>query len=100
MIRAMRETEMYKSETLLPRFGQLYIADLFHADCRLNRPLDLLADQMRGEAGDRKGKRVENRVWEYVKQSDAVVAVGELRNKGLERRRQEPSTTISTVLLD
>ena len=70
---------------LLHRFGQLYITDLFHADHWLNRPLDLLADQMRGEAGDHKGKRVENRVWEYVKQSDAVVAVGELRNRWVRR---------------
>ncbi len=69
---------------LLHKFGKTYIADLFHADHWINRPLDLLAGKMRsGAAGDLKGKRVEDAVWDYMGRSDRITPVEDLRNAAL-----------------
>lgn len=64
---------------LMHKFGATYVADLFHADHWLNRPLDLLNDQMRGAAGELKGQRVEDRVWDYMRNSEKIEPAKELR---------------------
>jgi hypothetical protein len=62
----------------------MYIADLFHADHWMNRPVDLLAGKMRaGELGHLKGKRVEDAVWDYMRRSEKITPVEELRNTNL-----------------
>ena len=69
---------------LLHKFGKTYVADLFHADHWINRPLDLLAGKMRaGESGKLKGKRVEDAVWDYMRRSEKIEPVEELRNANL-----------------
>lgn len=68
---------------LLHKFGDSYVADLFHADHWLNRPLDMLHNRMRGTAGDLKGGRVEDRVWDYMGNSEKIEPVEALRNTSI-----------------
>jgi hypothetical protein len=65
---------------LLHRFGEVYLVDLFHADHWLHRPFDLLASKMSGREGGAKGTRVEEAVWQYTSESDAIQPVEELKN--------------------
>lgn len=58
----------------------MYVIDLFYADHWLNRPLDMLNAKMQGGAGDLKGRRVEDRVWDYMGRSEEIEAVEGLRN--------------------
>src|SRR5215217_599985 len=65
---------------LMHKFGLAYVVDLFHADHWLNRPLDMLSAEVRGDEGRLKGRRVENRVWAYLVGSDKIEPVEALRN--------------------
>lgn len=66
---------------LLHRFGDVYLVDFFHADHWLHRPLDLLSNRMGGGSqGDAKGTRVEEAIWDYVGDSDAIQPLEELKN--------------------
>ncbi|ABG05159.1 hypothetical protein Rxyl_2218 [Rubrobacter xylanophilus DSM 9941] len=72
---------------LLHKFGKVYMVDLFHADHWLHRPLDLLAEGMKGgKEGRLKGARVEGQVWDFMGTSDKIQRVEAL--KGIEVRKQ------------
>ncbi len=76
---------------LLHRFGKSYAADLFHADHWLHRPLDLLASKMEGEQADAKGRRFEDRLWEYLASVGSLLPVPALRGRTIYRTRKAPA---------
>jgi hypothetical protein len=51
---------------LLHRFGRYYVADSFHADHWLHRPLELLAGRMTDRQAEEKGKRFERRLRDFA----------------------------------
>lgn len=72
----------------LHRFGQVYVADLYHADHWFHRIVDLLGRGMRrGTQANAAGKRVEDQVWSFFEGSGIIKRVEELRGLVVEQKK-------------
>jgi len=83
----------------LHRFGRVYAADLYHADHWLHRLMDLLARGMRsGSAADAAGRRVEEQVWRFFKDSEGIETVKELRGLVIEQSKGQDADDLDCPL--
>lgn len=75
---------------LLRRFGEVCVADLFHADHWLHGPMDLLAEAMKGGTeGTEKGDRAEDQVCDYMGEAPGLTVVSALRKPNVKRIMHE-----------